>query len=70
MSYPEAATKAAIEVKAKLLEKYKIRNLGPACQFLSIEIHCEDIGISLDPNIKLDLADDRGEKEWKDIRDY
>jgi len=70
MSYPEAATKAAIEVKAKLSEKFKITNLGPACQFLGIEIHCEDIGISLDPNIKLDLAEDRGEKELEDIRDY
>jgi len=47
-----------------------IMNLGPACQFLGIEIHCEDNGISLDPNIKLDLAEDRGEKELKDIRDY
>jgi len=45
-------------------------NLGPACQFLGIEIHCEDNGISLDPNIKLDLAEDRGEKELEDIRDY
>ena len=59
MSYPEAATKATIEVKAKLSEKYKITNLGPACQFLGIEIHCEDNGIRLDPNIKLDLAEDR-----------
>jgi hypothetical protein len=72
-----------------------ITNLGPACQFLGIEIHCEDTGISLgqkayittilrrfgteqthgiltpiDPNIKLDLAEDRGEKELEDIRDY
>jgi len=70
MSYPEAATKAAIEVKAKLSEKYEIRNLGPACQFLGIEIHCEDTGISLNPNIKLDLAEDRGEKELEDIRGY
>jgi hypothetical protein len=31
MSYPEAATKATIEVKVKLVEKYKITNLGPAC---------------------------------------
>jgi hypothetical protein len=47
MSYPEAATKAAIEVKAKLSEKYKITNLGPARQFLGIEIHRDDTGISL-----------------------
>jgi hypothetical protein len=45
-------------------------NLGPACQFLGIEIHCEDNGISLDLNIMLDLAEDRGEKELEDIRDY
>jgi hypothetical protein len=70
MSYPEAATKAAIEVKAKLSEKYKITNLGTACQLLGIEIHCEDTGISLDPNIMLDLAEDRREKELEDIRDY
>jgi hypothetical protein len=31
MSYPEAATKATIEVNVKLLEKYKITNFGPAC---------------------------------------
>ena len=47
MSYQEAATKAAIEVKAKLSEKYKITNLGPARQFLGIEIHRNDTGISL-----------------------
>ena len=70
MSYPEATTKATIEVKAKLSEKYKIRNLGPECQFLRSEILWEDNGISLDPNIKLDLAEDWGEKELEDIRDY
>jgi hypothetical protein len=95
MSYPEAATKAAIEVKGKLSEKYMITNLIPARQFLGIEIHCEDTGISfgqkvyittiirrfgmehthgvstpMDPNAKLDLAEDRGENELKDIRDY
>jgi hypothetical protein len=52
LSYPEAATRAVIEVKAKLSEKYKITNLGLACQFLGIEIHCEDTGISLNPDIK------------------
>jgi len=86
----ESATKAVIEVKAKLSEKYKITNLGPARQFLGIEIHHDEngTGISLgqkayittilkrfhmqdahavatpmDPNVKLDLADDRGEKQ-------
>jgi len=95
MLYPEAATKAAIEVKAKLSEKYKITNLGPARQFLGIEIHRDGTGVSLgqkgyittilrrfgmehthgvstpmDPNVKLDLAEDRGEKELKEITDY
>jgi hypothetical protein len=95
MAYPEAATKAAIEVKAKLSEKYIITNLGPARQFLGIEIHRDDTGISLgqkayiatilrrfgmenthgvstpmDPNVKLDLAEDRGEKELEDITVY
>jgi len=97
MSYPEAAAKAAIEVKEKLSEKYWITNLGPARQFLGIEIYRDKIGtrISLgqkayittilirfgmehsygvstpmDPNVKLDLAKDRGEKELKDITDY
>jgi hypothetical protein len=95
MSYLEAAAKAAIEVKAKLSQKYKITNLGPARQFLSIEIHRDGTGVSLsqkayittilrrfdmehthgistpmDPNVKLDLAEDRGEKELEDITDY
>jgi len=97
MSYPEAAAKAAIEVKAKLSEKYKITNLGPARQFLGIEIYHDEIGtgISLgqkayittilrrfgiehshgvstrmDPDVKLDLAEDRGEKELDNITDY
>ena len=47
MSYPGAATNAVIEVKAPLSEKYKIMNLSPAHQFLSIEIHCDGTGISL-----------------------
>jgi hypothetical protein len=45
MLYPEDATKAAIEVKGRLLEQYEIPNLGLACQFLSIEIHREEDGI-------------------------
>jgi hypothetical protein len=40
MMYLEGVMKAAIEVKARLSEKYMITNLGPACQFLVIEIHC------------------------------
>jgi len=47
MSYQEAATKAVIEVKVTLSEKYKITNLGLARQFLSIKIHSDDCGISL-----------------------
>jgi len=95
MSYLEAATNAAIEVTAKLSEKYKIMNLGPERQFLGIKIHRDGTGVSLgpegyitiilrrsgiehthgvstpmDPNVKLDLAQDRGEKELKDITDY
>jgi len=76
-------------------EKYKITNLGPARQFLRIEIHRDRTGVSLsqkayittilrrfdmehihgistpmDPNVRLDLAEDRGEKELEDIIDY
>jgi hypothetical protein len=52
MSYPEAATKVAIEVKAKHSEKYKTTNLGPARQFLGIEIYPDEngTGISLGQN--------------------
>jgi hypothetical protein len=107
MLYLEDATKAAIDVKARLSEKYKITNLGPARQFLGIEIHreknCTGTGTGtstvtsirlgqkafittilkrfnmqnaygastpMDPNVKLDLAEDRGEKELKDIKGY
>jgi hypothetical protein len=105
MLYPEDATKAAIEVKARLSKKYKITNLGPARPFLGIEIHREETGSStgtgtvtgislgqkafittilkgfnmqnahgastpMDPNVKLDLAEDRGEKELKDTKGY
>jgi hypothetical protein len=45
--YPESTAKAAIEVKAKLSEKYKIMNIGPARHFLGIEIHRDGTGISL-----------------------
>jgi len=94
MSYQEAAAKAAIEVKAKLSETCNITNLGPARQFLSIEIHhdCTKVSLSqrayittilwrfgmehthsilrpMDPNVKLDLAKDQGEKELEDITD-
>ena len=37
-SYLEAATKVAIEVCAKLSEKYTIMHLGLACQLFHIEI--------------------------------
>jgi len=97
MLYPKDTTKAEIEVKARLLEKYKITNLGPERQFLGIEIHCEengtgispgqkafittilkrfhiqnahDVSTPMDPNVKLDLAENRGEKELKDIKGY
>jgi hypothetical protein len=97
MSCTHAAAQVAIMVKAKLSENYKITNLWPARQFLSIEIYHDTIGtgISLgqkayittilrrfgmehngsvpapiDPNVKLDLAKDRGEMEPKAIPDY
>jgi len=95
MSYPQAAAKAAIEVKAKHSQKYKIMNLGPARQFFGIEIHRDGTRVSLsqkayiatilrqfdmehthristpmDPNVRLDLAEDWGEKELEDIIDY
>jgi len=47
MLYPQAAAKAAIEFKVKLSEKYKITNLGPALQFLSIKIHRDEIGTGI-----------------------
>jgi hypothetical protein len=43
----EVGTKAGIEVKAKLSEKYKIMDLGPARQFVGIEIHCDSTSTSL-----------------------
>ena len=42
MLYPQDATKAVIEVKARLSEKYMITNLGLAHQFLGIEYHREE----------------------------
>jgi hypothetical protein len=39
MFYMEDATKAAIDVKAKLSEVYMMINPGPAHQILGIEIH-------------------------------
>jgi len=49
-SYPETATKVAIEVKAKLSEQYIIKNLGPARQFLGIQIHRDGTRVSLSQN--------------------
>jgi len=42
MLYQDDATNAAIEVKARRSEKFKITNHGQACQFLSIQIHREE----------------------------
>jgi len=99
MLYPKDATDAAIEVKARLSEKYKITNLGLSRQFLGIEIHREengtgtgislgqkafittilkrfnmqnahDVSTPMDPIVTLDLAEDQGEKELKDIKGY
>jgi len=47
MSYPETATKATIEVNAKLLERYKIPKLGLVRQFLGIEIYCDENGTGI-----------------------
>lgn len=44
MSYLVAATKAAIEVKAKLSEKYKITILGLARQYLGLKVYHNEIG--------------------------
>ena len=97
MLHPKVASKAAIQVKARLSEKYKITNHGLARQFLGMEIHREengtgispgqkalittilkrfhiqnahDVSTPMDPNVKLDLAENRGEKELKDIKGY
>jgi hypothetical protein len=32
--------------------------------------HTHGVSILMDPNVKLDLAEDREEKELEDIRDY
>jgi len=48
ISYPEAASKALIEVNVKLLETYRITNLITACQLLNIEIYYDCTGISLE----------------------
>ena len=93
--YLEAATNAAIDVKAKLSDKYMITTLGPARELLAIEIHNDGSRISLsqnanittiltqftmentpgvstfmNSNVKLDLADNRGENELDYITDY
>jgi len=97
MLYPKDATKAGIKVKARLSENYKMTNLGPACQFLGIEIHrkenstsislgqkafittilkrfnmqnAHDVSTPMHSNVKLDLAEDLGEKELQHIKGY
>jgi len=32
--------------------------------------HTQGVSTPIDPNAKLDLAEDQGQKELKDIRDY
>jgi hypothetical protein len=32
--------------------------------------HIHGVSMPMDPNVKLDLAEDWGEKELEDIRDY
>jgi hypothetical protein len=82
---------------AKLLEEYMITNLGPARQFLSVEIyhnengtgiilgqkayittilkqfsmeHSHSVLTPMDPKIKMNLAENQGEKELEDITYY
>jgi hypothetical protein len=47
MSFLEAAAKAGIKVNAKLCKKYNIKDLGPAHQFLAIEIHHDGTRVGL-----------------------
>jgi hypothetical protein len=47
MSYPKAAAKRAIDVKAKLPDKHKITNLAPSRQFLGIEIYRNEKGTGI-----------------------
>jgi hypothetical protein len=47
MSYPEALAKSMIEVQSKILQKYIMKNLGPARQFLVIEIHHDGTELSV-----------------------
>jgi len=44
MSHPQAAAKAAIDVKANLSEKYKITNLGQESQFLGMKTYRDENG--------------------------
>jgi hypothetical protein len=44
LAYAAAAAKEVEEIKAKLAETYEITNLGPARQFLGIEIYHENDG--------------------------
>jgi hypothetical protein len=99
MVYPKDATKAAIDVKARLSQKYRITTLRPPHQFLGIEIHHQEretgtginrghyavittifkrfktqnahyVSTPRDAHAMLDLAEDRGEEELKDIQGY
>jgi hypothetical protein len=97
MLYPKDATKAAIKVKARHFEKYKMTNFHLARPFLGIQIdrkhngtgislgkqafiptilrlfnmqNAHDVSNPIDPNVKLDMAEDQGEKELKDIKGY
>jgi hypothetical protein len=56
MLYPEDTTKAAMEVKARLSKQLLITNLGPARQFLCIEIHPEEISTGTGTGITISLG--------------
>jgi hypothetical protein len=47
MVYPTDVTNKGIEVKSRLLEKYKTTNFDPARQLLSIEIYRGENGAGI-----------------------
>jgi len=47
MLQAEDATKAVLDLQARVLEKWKITNLGLPYQILGIGIHCEKYGTEI-----------------------
>jgi hypothetical protein len=56
LAYAPSAAKEAEEIKMALAATYKITNLGTARQFLGIEIHYENDGISLGQRVFIDTV--------------